>query len=72
MSKLKNPTVWIHGLISALIGGAATSISTVVVAPEQFNLSAGLMNVAKVALVSGIVSAAMYLKQSPLPPVDEN
>lgn len=71
MSKLKNPTVWIHGLISALIGGCATSISTIVVAPDQFNLDGGLANVGKVALVSGIVAAAMYLKQSPLPPIEE-
>lgn len=71
MSKLKNPSVWIHGLISALIGGAATSISTIVVAPEQFNLAGGLANVGKVALVSGIVAAAMYLKQSPLPQIEE-
>jgi hypothetical protein len=70
MANLKNPRVWLHGLISALVGGAATSISTIVVAPEQFNLEGGLLNVGKVALVSGIVSAAMYLKQSPLPPME--
>lgn len=58
---------WIKGLISAIIGGAANAVTVMVVDPLAFNLGEGLSKLASVALVSAIVSAAMYLKQSPLP-----
>ncbi len=58
---------WIHGLGSAAIGGAATAITVIILDPLTFNLSDGWLNVCKAALVSGVVNAAFYLKQSPLP-----
>jgi hypothetical protein len=58
---------WIKGLVSAVIGGAANSVTVMVVSPENFNLQTGAGKLATVALVSAIVAAAMYLKESPLP-----
>ena len=59
---------WIKGLISAIIGGAANSITVMIVDPIAFNMQDGAGKLGMVALVSAIVAAAMYLKQSPLPP----
>ena len=59
---------WLKGLISAVIGGAANSITVMIVDPIAFNLGEGAGKLGTVALVSAIVSAAMYLKSSPLPP----
>lgn len=58
---------WLKGLLSAIIGGAANSVTVMIVDPMAFNLETGLKKVGTVALVSGILSAAMYLKQSPMP-----
>lgn len=58
---------WLKGLISAIIGGAANSITVMVVDPLTFNMRGGAGKLGTVALISAIVAAAMYLKQSPLP-----
>lgn len=62
---------WLKGLLSAIIGGAANSITVMVVEPTSFNLQEGLSKLLSVAAVSAIVAAAMYLKQSPLPVEEE-
>jgi nucleoside recognition membrane protein YjiH len=59
--------LWIYWLIAAVIGGAASSITVAIVDPETFNLETGLKKLAIVACVSGLLAAANYLKQSPLP-----
>lgn len=61
---------WLHGLGAAIIGGAASAVTVVIVAPDQFNIydPAALDRLGSVILVSALVSAALYLKQSPLPP----
>ena len=59
--------IWLKGLISATVSGAAASIGTMVAAPTDFNLGAGLRRLLTVAVVSGIIGAANYLKQSPIP-----
>ena len=59
---------WGKGLISAVIGGAANAITVAIVDPIAFNLQEGASKLISVAVVSAIVAAAMYLKQSPLPP----
>ena len=61
-------TKWIKGLVSAVIGGTANAITVAIVDPIAFNLQEGASKLLAVALVSAIVAAAMYLKQSPLPP----
>lgn len=58
---------WLKGLFSAIIGGAANSVTVMIVSPMEFNLTEGIGKVGAVAVVSAIVSAALYLKQSPLP-----
>ena len=58
---------WLKGLVSAVIGGAANAITVMIVDPTQFNLGDGAAKLGTVALVSAIVAAAMYLKQSPIP-----
>lgn len=62
-------THWLKGLVAAVIGGASNSITLIIVNPEHFNLQAGLKNLLTVAGTSAILSAAMYLKKSPLPNV---
>ncbi len=61
---------WLKGIISAAISGVTTAITTVIVAPEQFNATPeGIKKVLIVAGVSATLSVANYLKQSPLPEV---
>ena len=67
MDNFTNSTVWIKGLVAAIIGGAANAIVLVVVNPLEFNLADGLHNLLTVAATSAILAAAAYLKQSPLP-----
>jgi len=67
-----NWTKWLKGLISAVIGGAANSITVMIVDPIAFNLNEGASKLGVVALVSAILAAAMYLKQSPLPSNQSN
>ena len=58
---------WIKGLVSAVIGGAANSVTVMIVEPASFNFQEGIGKLGTVALVSAIVAAALYLKKSPLP-----
>lgn len=62
-----NWKLWIKGLASAVISGIATSVTMVIVDPATFNLQEGFNKLVTLTVVSGIVSAANYLKQSPLP-----
>ncbi len=70
--------VWLRGLAAAFISAAASGITAGMTAmgvdPEHFNLSLGLGAVFQmagiVAIVGGIVGAANYLKQSPVPEWD--
>jgi len=60
---------WLRGLIGAFIQGGATSISTMIVDPQTFNIGDGLGNVMMVSLVSAIVGAALFLQKKPIPGV---
>lgn len=60
---------WVKGLVAAVVSGAANAIVLAVVDPANFPLT-DLSKVGTVAVVSGLVAAAAYLKQSPLPPED--
>jgi hypothetical protein len=64
--------LWGKGLVAAFIGGAANSVSVMIVDPVAFNLNEGVSKVGTVALVSGVVSAALYLKQSPIPEIKKD
>jgi hypothetical protein len=68
--------LWAKGLAAAAIAGAANGVITgfaaVGIDPSHFNLQAGLKPTLAIAGVSAVMSAligaAAYLKQSPLPP----
>lgn len=62
-----NWLLWLKGLIAAVLGGIGNSITLIIVDPVTFNLGEGIRNIYTVAITSAILSAAMYLKQSPLP-----
>jgi len=58
---------WLKGLAAAFIGGGANVITVIVVDPVAFNFGAEWKKTLTAAAVGGIIAAAMYLKQSPLP-----
>lgn len=60
-------TIWIRGFISAVVSGIAVSIGAMVTSPAEFNFETGSRKLLTVAVVSGIVGAANYLRQSPIP-----
>lgn len=72
---LADIAVWLKGLIGAGISGTAAAISSGIsvsmIAPDKFNMQAGLNNLLKMvavtALVSFITSITKYLAQKPLP-----
>lgn len=61
---------WIHGLIAAIINGAASGVVVCVADPMKFNFGDGLKPLLSVSAILGILGAANYLKQSPLPEDD--
>lgn len=77
MSK-KTRSKWVNGLLGALIGGFAGALDSgfalVLIAPDKFNMDAGLAKLLTgmgvFAVLSGIKVAAAYLKQTPLPEPD--
>ncbi len=62
-----NWKLWLKGLISAVIGGAANAITLMILEPATFNFQDGGQKLLNFSLVSALISAALYLKQSPLP-----
>lgn len=63
--------VWLHSLAAAAIGGAASSLGGVLVAPNDFNFThAGLVKIGELALAGALLPVLALLKQSPLPPMD--
>lgn len=70
MKTVFNWRVWLHGLIAAFIGGGANAIAAAAIAPDEFNLNTGLRKLGILFLVSGILNAAGYLKQSPVPKIE--
>ena len=59
--------MWLRGLVAAAVAGGSNAITVMIVEPQHFNATDGLARVGKVALVSAIVGAALYLKQHPVP-----
>jgi hypothetical protein len=68
---------WVYGLAAAVIGGGAASVtaafSATVIDPASFNIHAGLGHILELMgvcfLINGLMHAAGYLAQSPLPAV---
>ena len=67
-----NVKIWVHSLAAAAISGGANGITVMIVDPIQFNIfQGGAQKLGMVVLVGLIVGAALFLKQSPLPPERE-
>ena len=64
-----NTVVWVKGLIAAVIGGVANSVTLMIADPLNFNLGEGINKLLTVATTSAIIAAAAYLKKSPIPEV---
>lgn len=62
---------WVYNVVAAFIGGSATVVAAMVIAPETFNLH-DLHKLFELAGASGIINVAMYLKKSPLPKIKFN
>ena len=63
-----NWKVWVHSIVAAAIGGAATALGAVLVNPAAFNFTlAGWENIGKIALAGAVIPVLALLKQSPLP-----
>lgn len=60
---------WVIGLVGAAVNSAATAITLVIVDPQDFWEWDRL---AKVMLVMGLVGAALFLKEHPMPEVDDD
>ncbi len=56
---------WLYGLISTAISSMATSLSTYVIAPKEFNFGSGLKNILIIAGISAFISVANYMQKSP-------
>lgn len=68
MNKWLKWELWFRGLMAAGIGSAANGVTLCIVDPSNFNIHEGMKKLGEVCLGSALVSMAMYLKQSPLPP----
>jgi len=70
--------VWFYGLVSGFIGGGAGSIAAgfggLITDPEHFSPAHGVRHLFTLMgitfLISGIMTAMAFLKQSPLPKDD--
>lgn len=63
-----NLKTWFKGLGVFVMSSFVTALATMTLDPASFNFSrAGLMKVGAAALVIGVKSVLLYLKQSPLP-----
>jgi hypothetical protein len=63
-----NLKTWFKGLGVFVLSSFVTALATMTLDPASFNLSRdGLMKVGAAALVIGVKSVLLYLKQSPLP-----
>lgn len=60
---------WLKGLGAAVVSSAAHSVSVMIIDPNTFNLSTGLVPLGKLMVVSAIIGASFYLQKSPLPDI---
>ncbi len=59
---------WLHAIAAAFIGGAAGTLSVMIVDPTNFNFTEpGLIKTAKIAFVAGLIPVLAYLKKYPTP-----
>ncbi len=69
--------LWLKGLAAAAISGGANGVVTgfaaIGIDPDHFNLAAGLSHTLSIggisAAISAVLGVALYLRQSPIPPL---
>lgn len=61
---------WIAGIVAALVNGFASGVVLVIADPMTFNIDAGLKKLLSTSALLGILGAANYLKQHPVPTWD--
>lgn len=62
-----NWSAWLYGLVSAVLSSAGGAVAIVIVEPNTFNLSTGLVPLLNVMAVFGILAFGNYIKNSPPP-----
>jgi hypothetical protein len=67
MEQVKDWRFWLNGLIAAIVNGAASGVVLIIAEPQHFNLQAGLPKLASTSALLGLLGAANYLKNSPVP-----
>lgn len=66
---MTNWRTWLHGLVAAVVNGFASGVVLIIAEPEHFNIHAGAEKLFWTSVVLGLLGAANYLKQHPLPEV---
>lgn len=64
--------IWLHGLLGAVIGGAANALTAILVKPQDFNLGDGLWNLQQMAAGGALIGAALYLAKHPVWKLDSD
>ena len=72
--KLRDPRAWLYSLIAAFIGGGASALTADqgLSLAKRMGADVPVLNLKALGIVflsSAIYSTALYLKQSPLPPL---
>lgn len=59
---------WGRGLVGAAINSSVTGLSLLALDPNDFNFDAtGIAKLAKIAIVTGVAGALLWMKQHPNP-----
>ena len=61
---------WVAGVTASLVNGFASGVVLVIADPMDFNLSTGLQKLLSTSALLGILGAANFLKQHPIPTWD--
>lgn len=62
---------WLRGLMAAAINGAASGVVLVIAEPEHFNIYDGREKLLMTSMVLGLLAAANFLKEHPIPDVEK-
>jgi hypothetical protein len=64
-----NWRIWMIGVIGGFIAASSNTVTLLIVDPDHFNVSTtgGWKHLGISIVVSGVVGAALYLKQHPTP-----
>lgn len=76
MARIKTIRFWVHGLLAAVIGGATSAGAAWMgmAGAKSAGVDVPTLNFKALGIIllsSGVAAAFAYLKQSPLPPIDE-